>query len=152
MYKFVHINIFYISRLFFIIYFHAPQFVYTGSEGEVRIVLDSLSNPYGVTSENKCCDGGIRDTLTSKCRTPCRMQVKFCITPGDFYQVQQCTMGKRTSETFQGNEISFELPDLNLKEPVYENYQQISNTTNLEKFEKADALVFRIKHALREEV
>lgn len=147
----MHASIFYICRIFFIIHFYTSP-VDTRPQGEVRIVLDSLINPYDTKQNNVCCSNpGSRD-LGTICTEPCRMYVSICINPGmdKNVNIQSCLMGTQLTRTFNGNDISFRLPSDNLTEPVYEDLRQ--SVAKMKSVEEQDALVYRIDHAAKDEV
>lgn len=150
MYHSIHACIFYICRIFFLIHFYTLP-VHTMPQGEVRIVLDSLSNLYNTNQKNDCCSRESTDR-SSKCTEHCRMFVSICFNPGmdENVHILSCLMGTQLTRTFNGKDISFRLPSDNLTEPVYDGLVQ--SVAKMKSVEEQDALVYRINHASKDEV
>ena len=149
----IHTSVLYISRLFFIIHFYT-QCVDSRAQGEVRIVLDTLTNTYNTNQNNECCSGS-KNYGTLECSKPCDMFISICITPGVHeLHLLSCLMGTKRTRNFSNNndgkEIAFRLPSSNLTEPVYGDLTQ--SVRKMRHVEELDALVYRIDQTLLNEV
>ena len=143
-------------ELVLILLLSQTSLAYTFGKGEVRVVLSSLSNPYGTRSNNECCSG-TKDPSTSVCSEPCRIFATVCITPTKkFFQDTFCAMGTRKTKTYNRNEVTFRLPKNSTHPSVYNDHKSFSKDVvyaeiGQDKFEE-NVMVYKMRHTLRDEV